>query len=75
MSSLDLKSMTSGQLESLIEQALNELAERAAQKEHLDNQFGKVYMYLVGEWAGSHKAKSTRNGRFVPNQEVIRYLS
>ena len=43
--------------------------------EHLRDQFSERYMYLVGEWQNGHRAKSTRDGRFVSKQEVIDYLS
>lgn len=42
--------------------------------EHLKNQFRNRYRYLVGEWSNAHRAKDTRTGIFVTNQEVINYL-
>lgn len=41
---------------------------------HLRNQFKTRYKYLVGEWQGARRAKSTRNGRFIKGEEVIEYL-
>jgi hypothetical protein len=41
---------------------------------HLRNQFKTRYKYLVGEWQGARRAKSTRNGQFVKGEEVIEYL-
>jgi len=45
-----------------------------AAKESYRQQFQDSYHYLVGEWAGSRKSKSSRTGDFVPNSEVIEYL-
>lgn len=42
---------------------------------HLRTQFRERYMYLVGEWSNDNRAKSTRNGQFVSNDEVINYLT
>ncbi|NLC92845.1 MAG: hypothetical protein GX677_05190 [Treponema sp.] len=41
---------------------------------HLRNQFKTRYKYLVGEWQGARRAKSTRNGQFVKGEEVVKYL-
>jgi hypothetical protein len=41
---------------------------------HLQDQMNTRYMYLVGEWANSHRARSTRNGQFVSGNEVKNYL-
>ena len=41
---------------------------------HLQIQFKTRYKYLVGEWRNAQRAKSTRNGKFVENKEVIDYL-
>jgi hypothetical protein len=49
------------------EEAKNELI-------HLAEQFKVRYKYLVGEWAGNRRAKSTINGKFVTKEEVIKYL-
>jgi hypothetical protein len=51
------------------EQELRELVE------HLQKQMNETYVYWVGEWAGSRKAKSTRNGEYVSKEEVINYLN
>ena len=50
------------------EQKLRELVK------HLQDQMNGRYVYLVGEWANAHRAKSTRNGQFVSKDEVINYL-
>jgi len=43
---------------------------------HLQNQINTNYIYLVGEWAGSRKARNIRDtGRSVGKQEVIDYLN
>jgi len=42
---------------------------------HLQKQMDTTYIYWVGEWAGSRKARSIRTGEFVKNQEVIDYLN
>jgi hypothetical protein len=42
---------------------------------HLKHQFQNRYMYLVGEWSNSHRAKSTRDGKFVKGQEIVEYLN
>jgi hypothetical protein len=41
---------------------------------HLQDQMNTRYMYLVGEWANSHRARNTRNGKFVSSDEVKNYL-
>ena len=41
---------------------------------HLAEQFKVRYKYLIGEWAGDRRAKSTINGKFVSKEEVIKYL-
>ena len=41
---------------------------------YLQSQMNNTYMYLVGEWAGGHHARSTRDGKLVSNDEVKRYL-
>ena len=42
---------------------------------HLQKQMNSRYLYLVGEWANGQRARSTRNGRFVSKEEVIKYLN
>ena len=42
---------------------------------HLQEQMNDTYMYWVGEWANHHGARSTRDGKMVKNDDVIRYLS
>jgi len=42
---------------------------------HLQEKMSTTYVYWVGEWAGSRKARSIRTGEFVKNQEVIDYLN
>ena len=42
---------------------------------HLQDQMSDTYVYWVGEWAGSRKARSIRDGRAVKKQEVIDYLN
>lgn len=37
-------------------------------------QFRSRYRYLVGEWRGSRRARSTVNGHAVANEEVREYL-
>ncbi|WP_408954782.1 hypothetical protein [Natroniella sp. ANB-PHB2] len=41
----------------------------------LQDQLKNRYKYLVGYWSNAERAKSTRTGQFVKNQEVIDYLS
>ena len=41
---------------------------------HLKHQLKTRYKYLVGEWQGAARARSTIDGKFVKNQEVIDYL-
>ncbi|MDY0289469.1 MAG: hypothetical protein RBR15_11650 [Sphaerochaeta sp.] len=55
-------------LENASEQEMKELIT------HLRNQFKTRYQYLVGEWRNAKRAKSTRNGQFISNKEVIDYL-
>jgi len=52
------------------------LSEKEAKNEliHLAEQFKVRYKYLIGEWAGDRRAKSTINGKFVSKEEVIKYL-
>ena len=75
MPEFSFKSLSSRELGALVSQALKELVKRAIKGDHIAEQFSKRYFYLVGWWAGGPKAKSTRNGRFVPNSEVIGFLS
>ena len=42
---------------------------------YLQKQMETTYVYWVGEWAGSRKARSIRTGEFVKTQEVIDYLN
>jgi two-component SAPR family response regulator len=42
---------------------------------HLQDQMNNTYVYWVGEWNNAHRARSTRNGKFVSNDEVKRYLA
>jgi hypothetical protein len=42
---------------------------------HLAEQFKLRYKYLIGEWTGDRRAKSTINGKFVSKEEVIKYLN
>jgi hypothetical protein len=42
---------------------------------HLQDHMNSTYVYWVGEWAGSKKIRSTRDGKFVSKQEVINYLN
>lgn len=42
---------------------------------HLQDQVGDTYMYIVGQWNNAKRARNIRNGQFVANQEVIDYLS
>ena len=41
---------------------------------HLQDQMNNTYVYLVGEWANIHRARSTRDGKLVSNDEVKNYL-
>jgi hypothetical protein len=41
---------------------------------HLQDQMNDTYIYLVGEWANGHHARSTRDGKLVSNDEVKNYL-
>jgi hypothetical protein len=52
------------------------LSDKEAKNEliHLAEQFKVRYKYLVGEWAGDRRAKSTISGKFVSKEEVITYL-
>lgn len=45
-----------------------------AVREAYRQQFRTRYSFIVGEWRGRHRAKSTRTGAFVRTEEVIRYL-
>ena len=41
---------------------------------HLRNQFKTRYRYIVGEWRGDKRIKSTRDGKFASHNEIIDYL-
>ena len=42
---------------------------------HLQDQIKDgTYVYWVGEWNNARRAKSTRSGEFVKNEDVIDYL-
>ena len=47
----------------------------AGVKEAYKQQFRTRYLYIVGEWRGRRRAKSTRTGSFVRSQQVIDYLA
>jgi Fe-S oxidoreductase len=51
-----------------------ELKRCLTQLAHLKSQFHTRYRYLLGEWQGSVKAKSTDTGEFVSLDEVRRYM-
>lgn len=48
---------------------------KAAVQEAFRQQFRERYRFIVGEWRGSRRAKSTRTGAFVQREEILRYLS
>jgi len=47
---------------------------KEAVEEAYRQQFRDRYDYIVGQWCGSVKAKSSKTGVFVSRSEVIRYL-
>ena len=61
----------------LVDEKIRKMNKKEAQDYiiHLRDQFRDRYKYLVGEWRGARRAKSTRNGQFVPNEKVIDYLN
>lgn len=63
-------------LRSTVDRILRELrpAIEAGVKESYKQQFRIRYSYIVGEWRGKRRAKSSRTGAFVRNQQVIDYL-
>ena len=71
----DITNLPDDEIEQAIERLIQEISRRQAEAEHLDRQFHHRYFYLVGEWAGTTRAKSTRNGQFVESREVIDFLT
>ena len=63
-------------LNRLITDDFDNLSEEQAKEllRHLRKQFKERYFYLIGEWQNDHRAKSTRNGKFVSKEEVMKYL-
>jgi hypothetical protein len=61
----------------LNDERVNTMTEKEAKEtlNHLRKQFQERYNFLLGIWAGSKKAKSTRDGKFVSIQEVINWLN
>ena len=64
------------EIDSCVEEVFEKLKPvlKKAIKEAFRQQMRTRYSYLVGEWAGSKKVKSTKTGSFVKVVEVLKYL-
>lgn len=43
--------------------------------DHYERQCKNRYKYLVGDWQGERRAKSTSTGEFVSKEKVLNYLN
>ena len=68
------KRSLSNMIEILAETALDRIS-ASEELEHLRSQLRGRYEYLVGEWAGARRAKSTQTGEFVSTEVVTNYLN
>jgi len=56
--------------------AINSMTELEAKNtlEHIREQFQERYMFLLGTWSGSKRAKSTRDGKFVSLDSIEKWI-
>ncbi|HHV41471.1 MAG TPA: hypothetical protein GXX72_01290 [Clostridiaceae bacterium] len=67
--SKEIFGLLSGDVDQMSEDELRRLVK------HLQSKMAGTYLYWVGHWNDANRAVSTRDGRFVANQEVIDFLS
>ena len=61
----------------LSESEINKMTEAEAKETllHIRSQFQTCYNYIVGYWAEGKHVRSTRDGKMVDKNEVIKWLS